>query len=271
MVGFWSDDLRELSRCICRLLRHPLDRDPSGIPFTEAQRQDLLLRPASGLLRAAAERSGSACVSDAARKVGGVCRDFALLAATALRAHKVPARLRAGFADYLIPRFFESHWLCEWHDGSRWRLLDVQVASWAAEGASFDFDPTDVPRARFMSAAEAWRTTARASPRDADRFGVSSRRGLQGRWFIAGNLLRDEAAVMKVELKPWDVWGGIVRARSLTPAELDGIPALRAAAERLDALAACDRPDPPRGYESWIGPERVTSYPLGEPLVVEIA
>ena len=28
-------------------------------------------------------------------------------------------------------------------------------------------------------------------------------------WFIAGNLVRDAAALNKMEMLPWDVWGGI--------------------------------------------------------------
>jgi hypothetical protein len=268
MIGLWGDDLGELSRSIGGLLRHPLD---DTVPLTEAQRQDLLLRSASELLAASAQRRADAAASGAARKIGGVCRDFALLGATALRERKVPARLRVGFADYLRPGFFESHWVCEWHDGSQWRLLDVQAASKPVQGASYAFDPMDVPRDRFLLAADAWRLTKSGSGCDPARFGLSSIPGLRGRWFIASNLLRDEAAVMKVELKPWDVWGDIGRARRLAPAELDGVAAFRTAAERLEALAACDGSDPPTWRESWAPPERVTSYPQGEPLVIRIA
>jgi hypothetical protein len=45
----WSSDLHVLSRAINTIIRHPVGRSP--VPFTEAQRQDLLLRTASELMR----------------------------------------------------------------------------------------------------------------------------------------------------------------------------------------------------------------------------
>jgi hypothetical protein len=53
--GTWSDptpmssDLHVLSRAINTIIRRPVGRSP--VPFTEAQRQDLLLRTASELMR----------------------------------------------------------------------------------------------------------------------------------------------------------------------------------------------------------------------------
>ncbi len=32
---------------------------------------------------------------------------------------------------------------------------------------------------------------------------------MYGLWFIAGNLVRDFAALSKVEMLPWDVWGAM--------------------------------------------------------------
>jgi len=33
--------------------------------------------------------------------------------------------------------------------------------------------------------------------------------GQSGWWWVAGNLVRDVAALSKMELLPWDVWGGM--------------------------------------------------------------
>ncbi len=64
----------------------------------------------------------------------GVCRDFAHLTITLLRALGVPARYVAAYAPELEPRDF--HALVEAHDGDRWQLVD-------ATGLS---DPTDSVR-----------------------------------------------------------------------------------------------------------------------------
>jgi hypothetical protein len=57
------------------------------------------------------------------RRVIGNCRNYALLACAILRHHRIPARLRVGFADYFTPDFWEDHWVCEYYDGGAWRLL----------------------------------------------------------------------------------------------------------------------------------------------------
>ena len=39
---------------------------------------------------------------------------------------------------------------------------------------------------------------------DASHFGIMD---FRGRWFIAGNVVRDVAALNKMEILPWDIWG----------------------------------------------------------------
>jgi hypothetical protein len=34
---------------------------------------------------------------------------------------------------------------------------------------------------------------------------------MRGLWFIAGNLMRDVAALNNMEMLPWDVWGAMIR------------------------------------------------------------
>jgi hypothetical protein len=63
----------------------------------------------------------------------------------------------------------------------------------------------NVPRTEFLTAAEAWRR-CRAGEADPALFGISFV-DLFGLWFVAGNLVRDLAALNKVEMLPWDLWG----------------------------------------------------------------
>ena len=75
------------------------------------------------------------------------------------------------------------------------------------------FDPLDVPRDQFLVAGQAWEL-CRAGKADPDSFAILD---MHGRWLIAGNLIRDLAALNNHEMLPWDVWGAMAR----TDAELD--------------------------------------------------
>ena len=96
-----------------------------------------------------------------------------------LRAQGVPARVRSGFGTYFNHPYFEDHWVCEF-----WR---TPKARWALADPQFD---------------HVWRP----GTADPNRFGIDFA-GLRGLWFVAGSLVRDVAALNKVEMLPWDVWG----------------------------------------------------------------
>jgi hypothetical protein len=139
----------------------------------------------------------------------GVCHHFALLLLAILRAKRIPARARWGFGTWFNPPFFEDHVVCEvWRrDESRWILVDAQLdQAWRRQPA-VDFDPLDVPRDRFIIAADAW-VRCREGRMDPGRFGIfqGNQRGM---WFIASNLLKDVAALTKHETLPWDVFGAM--------------------------------------------------------------
>src|SRR6185295_17895207 len=65
------------------------------------------------------------------------------------------------------------------------------------------FDPMDVPRDRFLIAGDAW-AKCRRGGWDANRFGSFSGRGL---WVIAADVIRDLAALNRMEMLPSDQWG----------------------------------------------------------------
>jgi hypothetical protein len=141
------------------------------------------------------------------RRVLQRCNAFALMLVTMLRAKAVPARSRCGFAAYFNPPNFEDHWVCEYWDAGerRWRLADPQIDEVWRRRLDVRFDTLDLPRTQFLTAAEAWRR-CRNGEADERRFGISFA-GLRGLWFVAGSLVRDIAALNKVEMSPWDVWG----------------------------------------------------------------
>lgn len=142
-------------------------------------------------------------------RVGGRCNTYTLLTVAILRAAGIPARSRCGFATYFAPGYCEDHWVAEcWHaDEGRWVMVDAQLdAVWRKVfGMDPDARAVEVGPAQFLTAGHAWRAW-RAGELDADRCGLTSIPE-HGAFWIAGNLRLDLAALNKVEMLPWDVWG----------------------------------------------------------------
>lgn len=142
-------------------------------------------------------------------KTVGNCRDHTLLLVSILRGQGVPARARCGFGTYFLPGHFEDHWVAEyWNESEkRWILVDAQLDAFQRGVLNVSFDPLDVPRDRFVVGGAAWRM-CRAGAADPNVFGIFDMRGMG---FVGSNLVRDAAALNKVELLPWDCWGMMLK------------------------------------------------------------
>jgi hypothetical protein len=151
------------------------------------------------------------------KRLVGVCRHFTTLFVTALRVKGYAARARCGFGGYFEPGKFIDHWVCEYWNAAqaRWMLVDAQIDELQRGLFKPDFDLLDVPRDRFVIAGEAWRE-CREGRQEANNFGIMQMTGL---WFVAGNVLRDFAALNNVEMLPWDVWGPMFRPGDTADAE----------------------------------------------------
>ncbi|GAB3798906.1 transglutaminase domain-containing protein [Micromonospora zhanjiangensis] len=210
-----------------------------GVTLTDADRETVHLRPVEQLLARIAERDDRPLdvPRPPERRVAANCRHFTVLLVTALRTRGVPARARCGFGNYFGTGWHEDHWVAErWVAGSsgsdagsggsdagsggsdagsgrrdagsgRWVLTDGQLDERQRELFGIEFDVLDVPRDRFVVAGDAW-ARYRAGTLDPDRCGLS---GVPegGWWWIAGNLMRDAAALCGTELLPWDCWGAM--------------------------------------------------------------
>ena len=192
---------------ISGLVLHTLFVRPLGITAPAGSEADVESRSVPRILDRILERD--AAPLDVARpperRFIGICRDYALLACAALRQHRVPARVRVGFAAYFTPGYLEDHWVCEYHADDRWQLLDPELAPRVRAHFGIAFDPADVPREAFLVAGEVWRRV-RAGAIDPATCGVSSI-GVGGHGFIAASVARDLAALNKREMLAWDVWG----------------------------------------------------------------
>ena len=100
-----------------------------------------------------------------------------------------------------------------------------------------------------------------------DRFGIFD---LRGDWFIRGNVVRDLAALNKVELLPWDAWG-VMPEHDLVGRDDDD--------ELVDRIAACIAADDTDEVRALFeGDDRlrvgagdtITSYIDGQPITLRI-
>lgn len=205
------------------------------------------------------------------RRFIGSCRDYALLLCSLLRHQGVHARLRFGFATYFskAPSTYDDHCVCEcWDDTQRrWVLVDPNLDPAIRAKLDIKMNAVDVPRDRFVVAADAWKLV-RDGKVGGDQFGVMSI-GIKGHWFIRGSLMRDLAALNKVEMLPWDYWG--LADRDPSDEISDGeLPLLD---ELADALAADDLFTLQALYErsEFKVPATITSYsPLRGPQQVSL-
>jgi hypothetical protein len=215
-----------------------------GVTLSEADRSSVHTRPVEQLLaQILAKDSRPLTVArPPAGRLPGNCRHFTVLFAAMLRAHGTPARARCGFGGYFGTGAFEDHWVCEyWQAGQqRWLLADAQVDEVQRGWFDVDFDLMDVPRDRFLTGGRAW-AAYRSGAADPARFGLSMMNEA-GDWWIAGNLMRDAAALRNIEVLPWDCWGAMPGPDDTIDADLtlvfDRLAVLTETAHASDASAA---------------------------------
>lgn len=193
------------------LLIHEHMAQGYGVELPAAERETVHLRRAADLLARIVARDPRPLevAREPAARVPANCRHFSVLMVAMLRAQGTPARARCGFGGYFKQGCFEDHWVCEYWDKARrrWVLVDAQIDDLQRGWFGIDFDVTDVPRDQFVVAGQAW-AQYRSGEADPARFGLSLI-GEAGAWWIAGNLMRDAAALGNVELLPWDCWGAM--------------------------------------------------------------
>ena len=177
--------------------------------LSKDQRDLANLRSASGMMSAilGLDPRAIGVARGPAHRLPCVCSHFSTMLCAILREQGVPARARCGFGAYFIPGRFEDHWVAEyWNDSQRrWILVDAQLDAVQIKAFNIAIDPLDVPRDRFIVAADAWQM-CRKGRADSKLFGLSMINEA-GMWWIAANLIRDLAALNRVEMLPWDVWG----------------------------------------------------------------
>jgi hypothetical protein len=245
--------IKALSELAQGLIVHEFLTQQYGFELSDERRATVHVRPVEQMLDrivADDDRPLTVAREPDARFVGD-CRHFTVLTVAMLRAQGIPARARCGFGGYFGSGMFEDHWVCEyWNDeAGRWVLADAQLDDKQRRLFGIDFDPLDVPRDGFVVAGQAW-AQCRSGEADPASFGLSTiKEG--GDWWIAGNLVRDVAALNNMEMLPWDAWGAMPEPNA--PIGEDDVAL-------FDRLAALTRdPDFPRPQlaEMYEGDDRL--------------
>ena len=210
-------DVGGLARVVQGLLVHEHIAPAYGITLSAEQHAQAHMRRVEKILEtiASQDKRPLPVARPAGERVVGVCRHFTLLHVAMLRVQGVPARARCGFGAYFEKGKFVDHWVTEyWNEAEkRWVLVDPQLDARQRELFKVTFDPLDVPRDQFVVAGDGWQL-CRNGKADPQAFGILDMHGL---WFIAGNVIRDIAALNNHEMLPWDIWGAMARK----DAELD--------------------------------------------------
>lgn len=135
----------------------------------------------------------------------GNCRQYTVVTCALLRRAGIPARARAGFSGYFGDGWTD-HWVVEWWDteSSSWIRTDAQIDETQREIFAIQFDPLRLADDHFLTGSEAWRRYREGD--DAQMYGIQD---MRGPWFIAASVIRDLAALNKVEVHVWDTWGAI--------------------------------------------------------------
>ena len=198
-----------LCRAVPGLIVHEMWASAYGFDVPESRLTDLQARSAVEMTDAI-RRLDAAPLSSARpveQRMVGNCRHFSTLSCALLRRAGIPARARCGFGAYFEPGKYVDHWVTEYWNAAehRWVRIDAQLDDVQRAAIAADFDTEDLPPGPFLPAGEAWRQcrTGRADP---DTFGIFEFWGL---WFVQANVVRELAALNRMELLPWDVWGAM--------------------------------------------------------------
>jgi Transglutaminase-like superfamily len=206
-MGGLPDDPAEIAPVVQGLILHAFWAEAYGVDLPPERVGELQTRSAAAMVRRILELDARPLIEprEPGLRFVGNCRHFTTLAVALLRRIGIPSRARCGFANYFEPGKWVDHWVVEYWNEERWRVLDAQVDPFQREAIGLTEDPGDLPPGWFLPAGEAW-LRCQAGSEDPDQFGILD---MWGTWFIEGNIARDLAALNKVEMLPWDGWGAL--------------------------------------------------------------
>lgn len=204
-------DVRFICDCIHHLFLHYADLDLFGVTVASKKYDELNYHYLTQIIQTILSYDNSSLIKPRApeRRAMGICRDSSLLLCSILRFFGIPARLRSGYVNYFIPGLFLDGLVVEYYDSflNRWRLVDTRTSQKQIDHykLTIDFDLSDLPSDKFISASRAWKMCNDKSVNPLS-FGSRQHRGLS---VVRNRLIQDLALLNKQELLVWDVWGAM--------------------------------------------------------------
>ncbi len=139
-------------------------------------------------------------------------RDFALFLCACLRHKNIPARIRIGFADYLLGGI-QDHVLTEYWDKSseKWLLADCRLSPEYVKkiARTQDINILNITEPHFYLSGKIWKK-CRTGEMDPNHYGYGLVRSIKGMRHIQDRMIFDLAALNKMEVLPWDLWGYMI-------------------------------------------------------------
>ncbi len=200
------DDIPALCRIVQGLLLHRWWTEQYGVNITQQQEEEIKMRKITRQLRRVLELDGSPLnkARSPDKRLVGTCRDYAAFLTCFLRYKGIPARMRVGFATYLMPGQYIDHYLCQyWNEKrNRWIIVDAQIDDLQRRAMNITFNTCDLPEGLFLPGGKAWQLF-REGKVNPDLFGIFE---IRGSWFIGCDMIYDTMSLNKVESHPFDIW-----------------------------------------------------------------
>ena len=147
--AYSNPDIRKQDKCFWG--------DMTKVPITRLNYEDDLFPTALSMLHELLRKDNHYCNERRAEdKIHVTCRGQAILLASILKAKGYSARVRSGFAPYILYDGVNyDHWITEYFDESkdRWILVDADEH---CPDHEMGFDLNDIPRDKFLFGAEVY-------------------------------------------------------------------------------------------------------------------
>ncbi len=138
--------------------------DMTRVPRTSLNYENDLFPTAQAMLVELLRRNKKYSINrEIQNKIHVCCREQAILLASILKAKRIPARVRSGFAFYVTKLSSAGdHWITKYYDKKkkRWILVDADMyfsqVQDILEEYSIDFNLLDIPHEKFIFGAEAY-------------------------------------------------------------------------------------------------------------------
>lgn len=214
--------------------------DMTKVPIDRLNNEEDIFQTAINIFSELLRRDRNYSINrEAKNKIHIVCRGHALMLASTLKSKGIPARVRVGFAKY-HNEFgeYDDQWNIEWYSlkEKKWKMVD---AAGIGGYNSIQNEITDIPKEKFMTAAETWKGLRNNTmPQNIKIIDASGYEGLKAAWLQLMNdfncLMNNEKSFLFQPKYMYELKNGKYDIRDFTKKELQELD------ELADLMINCD-------------------------------